>query len=48
MTSFWGMIDTFTSVEPSSMLVGGTVSLAAGIVGKMVKEKRYTMTLNPK
>ena len=42
----WGLVDTFTDFEPSLGLVGASVSLAAGVVGKLVKEKRYTMTLN--
>ena len=44
----WGLVDTFTDFEPSLGLVGASVSLAVGIVGKLVKEKRYTMTLNEK
>ena len=44
MTGVWGMIETFTSIEPSAMVVGATVSLAAGIVGKLVPERRYKMT----
>ena len=43
-TGFWGLVETFSPIEPSSMLVGGTVSLAAGVVGKLVKEKRYKMS----
>ncbi len=44
MTGFWGLVETFTSIEPSSMVVGGTVAFAAGLVGKLVPEKRYKMT----
>ena len=44
----WEMIDTFTDIEPSLGVVGVSVSLVSGIVGKLVPEKRYTMTLNPK
>ena len=40
----WGLVDTFTDFEPSLGLVGASVSIAAGIVGKLVKEKRYLMT----
>lgn len=48
VTGSWGLLETFTSIEPSSMLVGGTVAFASGLVGKLVKEKRYSMTLNEK
>ena len=44
----WEMIDTFTDIEPSLGAVGVSVSLVSGIVGKLVKEKRYKMTLNSK
>ena len=44
----WGLVDTFTDAEPSLGLVSSTVAIASGVVGKLVKEKRYTMTLNPK
>lgn len=47
-TAVWGLVETFSAIEPSAMLVGATVSLAAGVVGKLVKEQRYTMTLNQK
>jgi len=30
------------------MLVSGSTAFAAALVGKLVKEKRYTMQLNPK
>lgn len=39
----WGAVETFTAFEPGTLLVGSTVSLAAGVVGKLVKEKRYQM-----
>lgn len=42
---FWGLVDTFTDFEPSLGLVGASVSMAAGIVGKLVTEKRYKMTV---
>ncbi|MCH7764578.1 MAG: hypothetical protein IIB95_12720 [Candidatus Marinimicrobia bacterium] len=41
----WGLVDTFTDVEPSLGLVGASVALASGIVGKLVTEKQYKMTL---
>jgi len=44
----WEMVDTFTDVEPSLGAVGVSVSLASGIVGKLVKEKRYIMSERPK
>lgn len=40
----WEMIDTFTDIEPSLGAVGVSVSLVAGIVGKLVPERRYKMT----
>ncbi len=40
----WGFVDSFTEIDPSLALVGASVSLASGIVGKLVKEKRYNMT----
>jgi len=43
MAAVWGGVDTFTAFEPSTNLVGSTVALAAGIVGKLVPEKRYKM-----
>ena len=39
----WGLVDTFTDFEPSLGVVGVSVSLAAGIVGKLVPERRYKM-----
>jgi hypothetical protein len=44
----WELVDTFTAFEPTAGLVGGSTALVAGVIGKLVKEKRYTMTLNPK
>ena len=43
MAAVWGGFDTFTAFEPSTNLVGSTVALAAGVVGKLVPEKRYHM-----
>jgi len=44
MAAVWGGVDTFSAFEPSTNLVGSTVALAAGVVGKLVPEKRYKMT----
>ena len=44
----WEMVATFTAVAPTAGLIAGSTALASGIVGKLVKEKRYTMTLNQK
>lgn len=44
-TFFWGMIDTFTEVEPSATLVSGSTAFFAALVGKLVTEKRYDMKL---
>ena len=44
----WEAVATFTDVDPTAGLIAGSSALASGIVGKLVKEKRYTMTLNPK
>lgn len=43
----WELVATFTEVEPSAGLIAGSTALVSGIVGKLVKEKRYTMTLKP-
>ena len=43
MAAIWGLVDTFTDLEPSLGLVGASVSLAAGIVGTLVPERRYKM-----
>lgn len=42
----WGAVDTFTAFEPSAGLVGSSVAVFSGVVGKLVRERRYTMTLN--
>ena len=47
-TVLWGLVDTFSDVEPSAMLISGSTAFAASLVGKLVKERRYSMTLNPK
>ena len=47
VASGWGAVDTFTGFEPSAMLVGNTVALASGLVGKLVTEKRYKMIKRP-
>lgn len=43
----WELMDTFTAFEPSLGLVGTTTALVGGVVGKLVKEKRYIMTKRP-
>ena len=43
MAAIWGGVDTFTAFDPSTNLVGSTVALASGIVGKLVPERRYKM-----
>jgi len=43
----WELVDTFTAFEPTAGLIAGSTAVVGGIVGKLVKEKRYTMTLNP-
>jgi len=43
MAAMWGGVDTFTAFDPSTSLVGSTVALASGIVGKLVPERRYKM-----
>lgn len=45
-TLLWGLVDTFTAISPSAMVVAGSTAFAASLVGKLVPEKRYTMTLN--
>lgn len=44
----WELFDTFTEVEPTAGLISLSTALASGVVGKLIKEKRYTMTLNEK
>ena len=34
----WEVVDTFTEFEPTAGLIGGSTTLVAGIVGKLVKE----------
>ena len=34
----WGLITTFSVIEPSAMLVSGSTALAAGLVGYLKKE----------
>ena len=41
----WEAVATFTDVAPTAGLIAGSTALASGIVGKLVKEKRYHMTL---
>lgn len=38
VTVLWEMVMLFTTFEPSSILIGGTITLATGIVGYMKKE----------
>ena len=42
----WELLDTFTDIEPTLGLVSGSAIFISSLVGKLVKEKRYTMTLN--
>lgn len=44
--AIWELVATFTDISPTAGLIAGTTALASGVVGKLVKEKRYTMTLN--
>ena len=44
--AIWEAVSTFTEISPTAGLIAGSTALASGIVGKLVKEKRYTMTLN--
>lgn len=37
-TVFWGLVETFTAVEPSAMLISGSTALAAGLAGYFKKE----------
>ncbi len=43
MAAVWGGVDTFTAFDPSTNLVGSTVALASGVVGKLVPETRYKL-----
>ncbi len=42
--AIWELLATFTTIEPTAGLIAGSTALASGIVGKLVKEKRYNMT----
>lgn len=42
-TATWELVDMLTSLEPTPALVGSTVTIAAFVAGKLVKEKRYLM-----
>jgi len=44
----WEIVGTFTAFNPTPGLISGSTAFASGLVGKLVTEKRYTMTLNPK
>ncbi|KKL85186.1 hypothetical protein LCGC14_1957200 [marine sediment metagenome] len=41
----WEAVATFTEWEPTAGLIAGSTALAAGVVGKLVTEKRYKMTV---
>ena len=41
----WEAVATFSEIQPTAGLIAGSTALAAGIVGKLVKEKRYKMTV---
>ena len=43
----WELVGTFTEFSPSPGLISGSTAFASGLAGKLVKEKQYTMTLNP-
>ena len=43
--AIWEAVATFTEWEPTAGLIAGSTALAAGIVGKLVTEKRYKMTV---
>ncbi len=40
----WEAVATFTEIDPTAGLIAGSTALAAGIVGKLVPERRYKMT----
>jgi hypothetical protein len=44
-TVAWELVDTFTQYEPTAGLIAGSTTLVSGVVGKLVKEKRYKMTV---
>lgn len=37
-TVFWGLVETFSVIEPSAMLISGSTALAAGLAGYFKKE----------
>ena len=37
-TVIWGLVETFTTVEPSAMLVSGSTAFAAALAGYLIKE----------
>lgn len=41
----WELVDTFTEFEPTMGLISGSTAFASGLVGKLVTEKRYKMTV---
>ncbi len=44
----WEIVATFTAISPTAGLISGSTALVAGVVGKLVPERQYTMTLNEK
>jgi hypothetical protein len=38
-TVVWGIVETFTTIEPSAQLVAGSTAFASALVGKLVKER---------
>lgn len=41
----WELLDTFTDIEPTLGLVSGSAIFVSSLIGKLVTEKRYKMTL---
>jgi len=39
VTAFWEVLTLLTAFEPTAALIGATITLAAGIVGVLTKEK---------
>jgi len=39
----WEAVATFSDVDPTAGLIAGSTALAAGVVGKLVPERRYKM-----
>lgn len=39
MTVVWGLVGTYTTVEPTPMLVAGSVAFVSGLVGYLKREK---------